>query len=70
MLYFQDLGEGWAPAVLNSLEELDFIIGGERDFPIIQSYWIGGSTNATKGSTLQYPDDYSTDGSGNDLYSF
>ena len=46
VLYFLDLGEGWAPAVLNGQREADFIRAGQRLFcHNDRSYWIGGSTN-------------------------
>ena len=63
-LQFSELGEGWARAVLNSIEELDFIRGGQNGILDIESYWIGGSTDAEKNSTLEYSDYYTND-SGN-----
>ena len=42
--YFQGMGTGWSPAVLNDRMELDFIRQGQRGFSDTKSYWIGGST--------------------------
>ena len=64
MLYFTDLGERWAPAVLDSEEELAFIRGGEIGNNVPNNYWIGGSTDADSGSILQYSD-YITSREGN-----
>ena len=64
---FLELGDGWSASVLNSKEELDFVSGGASYHIVIQSYWIGGSTDADKGSTLNYSD-YITDESGNELH--
>ena len=62
-LHFADLGCGWAPIVLDSKEELDFVGKGQNFISWIQTYWFGGSTDAQKGTTLQYSD-YNTDRSG------
>ena len=64
ILYFKDLGDGWSPAVLNSEEELNFIREGQKRNRELGSYFIGGSTDAKEGSTLNYADIY-TNGSGN-----
>ena len=61
---FSDLGEGWAPAVLNNEEELKFIEEGQKKNTMISRYWIGGSTS--KDSTIGYSD-YYTNGSGNHI---
>ena len=44
--YFQGIGTGWSPAVLNNEMEHDFIMQAQRGFSDARSYWIGGSTNA------------------------
>ena len=60
-----EIGDGWGPLVLNSEEELDFVRrGSEFQAPTIQSYWIGGSTDANKSSTIEYSE-YYTNMSGN-----
>ena len=61
---FLELGDGWSASVLNSKEELDFVRGGASYHIVIQSYWIGGSTDADKGSTIEYSE-YYTNMSGN-----
>ena len=63
-LYFKDLGNGWAPAVLDSEKELNFIRGGQERNRELGSYFIGGSTDAKEGKTLNYADIY-TNRSGN-----
>ena len=52
--YFQAIGTGWSPAVLNDRMELDFIRQGQRDFSDTKSYWIGGSTYARPFFYLDY----------------
>ena len=49
---------------MNSEEEFDFVRGGADYHSVIQSYWIGGSTDADKGSTIEYSE-YHTNVSGN-----
>ena len=63
-LYLSDLGEGWAPTVIGSEEELAFIRGGEIGNNVPNTYYLGGSTDADTDTTLQYSD-YITDRSGN-----
>ena len=48
-----ELGNGWAPAILNSQEELDFILGAHT-LSELQYYWIGGSADLSEGSTITY----------------
>ena len=51
------LGHGWAPAVLNSEEELAFIRRAEDRTIVIQSYYIGGSTDVEEiDRTIEYSD--------------
>ena len=52
--YFQGMGTGWSPAVLNDRMELDFIRQGQRGFSDTKSYWIGGSTYARPFFNLDY----------------
>ena len=47
------MGEGWAPAVLNTREEMDFIIQGQKGFSDNRNYWIGGRTNV-RGRSIDY----------------
>ena len=68
--YFSDLGCGWHPAVLDSIEELDSIIEAVNGSNDNTGYWIGGSTDDSHGSTVSYSE-YYTDGSGNNyIYLF
>ena len=57
-LYFKDLGDGWAPAVLENEEELNLIRKGQKKNRELGSYYIGGSTNATVGKTIGYSNIY------------
>ena len=45
LLHIADLGEGWAPAILNTEAEHDFIREADRDVVNDMGYWIDGSTN-------------------------
>ena len=45
LTFFPEIGEGWAPAVLDTQEEFDFIKEGQKTFKNSEPYWIGGSTN-------------------------
>ena len=61
------LGDGWAPAILNSEEELAFIRRTEDRTIVIQSYYIGGSTDVEEiGRTIEYSD-YIPSSSGNNV---
>ena len=46
------MGTGWAPTVLNSQAELDFIRQGQIGTPDRYLFWIGGSTNASHTAVL------------------
>ena len=61
---FLELDDGWSASVLNSEEELAFVRGGAGYHSVIQSYWIGGTTDADKNSTIEYSE-YYTNMSGN-----
>ena len=63
-----DLGDGWAPAVLNSEEEWHFIRGGRAGKEGLHSYWIGGSSDkdTSAGETISYSQ-YINTGSGNHI---
>ena len=50
--FFSALSEGWAPTILNSPEELDFIRQGQLSFTDDRSYWLGGSSTLNHGTTL------------------
>ena len=57
-----ELGSGWSPAVLNSEEELNFILLRELQIDS-NDFRIGGSTNATNhrfNYTEYIPDDTGT----------
>ena len=65
MIYFSDLGDGWAPALLNSPEELSFIlIGFEYIGSSHQKHYIGGSTHHAPDKEIKYSE-YYNNGSGN-----
>ena len=49
-----DLGLGWAPAILDSKGELDFIKQAQKELSDISNYWIGGFTKVTKGRMIQF----------------
>ena len=63
-MYFLEIGDAWAPAVLNSKQELAFISKFHKI--ISEEYWIGGSTNMTSGMNIKYSQYYSNR-SGNHL---
>ena len=42
---FLEIGSGWKPAVLNTLEEYNFLRIGQKGFTNSDSFWLGGSTN-------------------------
>ena len=70
VLYFLDLGEGWAPAILNDQREADFIRAGQRLFcHNDKSYWIGGSTNVHPWNIFHI-DEYNTGDTGNMMVIF
>ena len=52
---FPALGEEWAPVVLDSEEEWDYIFNRHSALPL-QRYWIGGSTDAVKKRKIGYND--------------
>ena len=66
-LLLKDLGDGWAPTVLESEEELNFLSKHQNGNDDVQSYWIGGFTDAAKDSTIDYSH-YYTDGEGNIMF--
>ena len=43
--YFPGLGDGWAPAIVDSEAELEFIREGQRGFSASMSYFSGGSSD-------------------------
>ena len=49
--FFPEIGKGWAPAVLDTQEEFDFIRIGQKTFTNSAPYWIGGSTNEPNDTT-------------------
>ena len=53
---FSDIGEGWAPAILNIPEELDFLKHAQKSFINDRSYWLGGSTSKEPWSTVNLSD--------------
>ena len=61
--FFSEIGEGWAPALLNSQAELDFIFRSHSHTDL-QRYWIGGYTEVSAGRTITLSD-YLTTEAGN-----
>ena len=57
------LGDGWAPAVINSPSELSFIKEKQKFLSNNRTYWIGGSTNIEIGEIITLFD-YMTSESG------
>ena len=42
------LGHGWAPAVLDTEEEHDFVKEAQKGVTHLRSYWIGGTTDVER----------------------
>ena len=42
---FLEIGSGWKPAVLNTVDEFNFIRIGQKSFINSDSFWLSGSTN-------------------------
>ena len=54
-LYLSDLGEGWAPTILNSQSEVDFLKQAQKDFgDNTRSFWVDGTTNAELNSIFDF----------------
>ena len=47
---------------------MNFLYNNEKGNTHVNSYWIGGSTDADKGSTIDYNSDYHKNGSGNSVF--
>ena len=43
-----ELGDGWAPAVLDNEQEYEFIKVAQRGLSDRSTYWIGGSTDGIR----------------------
>ena len=60
--YFSELGTGWAPAVLVTQDEYDFIKYSQLVLNDVQDYFIGGSAEPeVLGNFDQLPVDYPPD---------
>ena len=55
-LYFTEIGYGWGPATINTIEEYNFIREGQKTFSNSYFYWINGSTDLKRGKTLDFSD--------------
>ena len=66
-VFLSDLSKGWAPAILNSQQEADFLKLAQKMFSHDRSYWLGGSTSSQPWSNISLSE-YSPDDSGNDNY--
>ena len=53
--YCIEQGDGWAPGVLETEDEYNFVKAAQRFFTDIRSYWIGGSTAQTEGTVFPFP---------------
>ena len=54
MLSISEMGNGWAPVVINSQEEYDFLRQGQKTIRNSVPYWINGSTNAQQQFGLEH----------------
>ena len=64
MLSILEMGIGWAPVVINSQEEYDFLRQGQKTLRNSVPYWINGSTNVQQQLGLEhlnYPDYIASD---------
>ena len=52
MFYWLDMGEGWGPAIINSLTELKTINENVQHFNDKVTFFIGGATNTETGEDL------------------
>ena len=59
-----EIGNGWAPAVLDTEEEHDFVRISQKIYTNSASYFIGGSTNQTNPSARFNYGDYIANNSG------
>ena len=59
------MGEGWAPAIINSEDELEFIRTQQLGFSSLRDYSVGGSTYSTS-YDISY-EEYRTDSEGMDI---
>ena len=59
-MIFPELGDGWAPTVLNDQREVDFIKAAQKGLSDSRSYWIGGSISSEPGSIASL-NEYNTD---------
>ena len=57
-LYFAELGDGWAPAVLETEIERDFIRQSQKGLGDAKDYFIGGSAYPEDTGTFDYPSPY------------
>ena len=60
-MYVSAIGDGWAPVIFNTEEELAFIRANQEDFNDIPSYWVGGSTDLERNELIEYCDYYPHD---------
>ena len=51
-----ELGEGWAPAILDTEEEMNFIKEGQKKFSDNRSYRIGGEATQRPPASIDYSD--------------
>ena len=54
MLTISEMGNGWAPVVINSQEEYDFLREGQKTLRNSVPYWINGSTNVQQQLGLEH----------------
>ena len=58
---------GWYPAILNSQDELDFIRYAQKGLINETSYWIGGSSDISPITTIEFSN-YNDTNAGNSSY--
>ena len=62
-----ELGQGWAPAIINTSTELSLIKNIQLNLNNVQSYWVGGSTDADHWGPVTFFD-YLPNTDGNKCY--
>ena len=54
IMYTLELGDGWAPGILETEQEYDFVEVVQRGLTDSRSYWIGGSTAESLGTIIPF----------------
>ena len=56
IFYILELGNGWAPVILETEEEFNFVRAADRIINNPRNYWIDGSTNNCCIAEIEYSD--------------